>query len=194
MMTDETPKPKSDKKGRNSFVLVQTNVPHQTRAYPPTLTAAVNQRISLDELARYIVGYLKQKGIVITRRSLLVKRIVPTIDEADNASVSKSPTHGRYFTRIGLDLFVYLDERQESLGRDLLIEESSLFGPMSAWSVSRRMAIFRVDDETSLNRVEETLTGRGFEKIQASRDALEKGFKTGDTSPLINMRTGRSKI
>ena len=56
------------------------------------------------------------------------------------------------------------------------------------------MAIFRVDDETSFNRVEETLTGRGFEKIQASRDALEKGFKTGDTSPLINMRTGRSKI
>ncbi len=194
MMTDETPKPKSDKKGRNSHILVQTNVPHQTRAYPPTLTAAVNQRISLDELARYIVGYLKQKGIVITRRSLLVKRIGPTIDEADNASVSKSPTHGRYFTRIGLDLFMYLDESQESLGRDLLIEESSLFGPMSAWSVSRRMAIFRVDDETSLNRVEETLTGRGFEKIDASRDALEKGFKTGDTSPLINMRTGRSKI
>jgi hypothetical protein len=56
------------------------------------------------------------------------------------------------------------------------------------------MATFRVDDETSFNRVEETLTGRGFEKIQASRDALEKGFKTGDTSPLINMRTGRSKI
>ena len=166
----------------------------RARAYPPTLTAAVNQRISLDELARYIVGYLKQKGIVITRRSLLVKRIVPTIDEVDNASVSKSPPHGRYFTRIGLDFFMYLDERQESLGRDLLIEESSLFGPMSAWSVSRRMAIFRVDDETSLNRVEETLTGRGFEKIQASRDALEKGFKTGDTSPLINMRTGRSKI
>ncbi len=193
MMTDETPKPKSDKKGRNSLILVQTNVPHQSRAYPPTLTT-LNPQISIDELARYIVGYLKQKGIVITRQSLLVKRIGSTIDEADNASVSTSPTHGRYFTRIGLDLFVYLDKSQESLGRDLFLEESSLFGPMSAWSVSRRMAIFRVDDETSLNRVEETLTRIGFEKIDASRDALEKGFKTGDTSPLINMRTGRSKI
>lgn len=89
---------------------------------------------------------------------------------------------------------MYLDESQEHIGRDLLKEESGLFGPMSAWSVSRRMAIFRVDDETSLNRVKEILKGREFEKIYASRDALEKGFKTGDTSPLINLRTGRSKI
>ena len=187
-MTDETPKPKSDKKGRNSLIMVQTNVPHQSRAYPPTLTTAVNQQISLNELARYIVGYLKQKGIVITRRSLLVNRTRSTINEADNASLSKSHTHGRYFTRIGLDLFVYLDESQESIGRDVFKVESGLFGPMSAWSVSRRMAIFRVDDETSIHRLEETLTGRGFEKIYASRDALEKGFKTGNVSPLIKGR------
>ncbi len=193
-MTDETPKPKTDIKERNSLILVQTNVPHQSKAYPPTLTTEVNPQISLNELARYIVGYLKQEGIVIARRSLLVNRIGSNIDDADNASVSESPTHGRYFTRIGLDLFVYLDESQESLGRDLFLEESNLFGPMSAWSVSRRMAIFRVDDETSLNSVEESLTGRGFEKIDASRDALEKGFRTGDTSPLIKVRTGRSKI
>jgi hypothetical protein len=50
------------------------------------------------------------------------------------------------------------------------------------------MAIFRVDDETSLIRVKETLTGIGFEKIDASRDALEKGFRTGDTSQIINRR------
>lgn len=189
-MTDETPKPKSNKKGRNGLILVQTNVPHQSRAYPPTLATAVNRQISLDELARCIVGYLKQKGIVITRRAQLVNGIGSTIDEAVNAIFSKSPTYGRYFTRIGLDLFVYLDESQESIGRDLFMEESGLFGPMSAWSVSRRMAMFSVDDETSLNRVEETLTGRGFEKRRASRDALEKGFKTGDTSPLINGRKG----
>ena len=93
-------------------------------------------------------------------------------------------------SRIGLDLFVYLDEGQESIGRDLFMEETGLFGPMSAWSVSRRMAIFRVDDEAGLDKLEETLKGRGFEKINASRDALDKGFKTGDVSPVINGRKG----
>lgn len=136
----------------------------------------------------------QQRGIFITQRAQSVNGIGSTIKEAHNASVSESPAHGRYFTRIGLDLFVYLDESQKSLGRDLFTKESGLFGPLSAWSVSRRMAIFSVDDETSLNLVEENLIGGGFEKRHASRDALEKGFKTGDTSPLIDVGTGRSKI
>ena len=89
---------------------------------------------------------------------------------------------------------MYLDESQESLGRDLFTQESGLFGPLSAWSVSRRIAIFRADDQTSIIGLEATLTGKGFEKIHASRDALEKGFKTGDTSPLIKVRTGRTKV
>jgi len=190
-MTDENPKLKHQQKGGDGPLLVQTNVPHKSRTNPSALTTAVNQQISLDELARYIVGYLKQKGIIITQRAHPVNGTELTIDETDNASVSENPTLGIYFTRIGLDLFMYLDESQESIGRDLFMVESSLFGPMSAWSLSRRMAIFRVDDETSLNRLEETLTGRGFERRHASRDALEQGFKTGDTSPLIK---GRAKI
>jgi hypothetical protein len=193
-MTDETPKFIHQQQRGSEPLLVQTNVPHQSRTNPSALTTAVHQQISLNELARYIVGYLKQKGIIITQRSHLVNRNGLTIDETDNASVSESPTLGIYFTRIGLDLFVYLDESQESIGRDLFKEETSLFGPMSAWSLSRRMAIFRVDDEASLNRLEDTLTGRGFEKRHASRDALEQGFKTGDTSPLIKGREGITKI
>ena len=187
-MTDETRKTKSELKGGKSLFLVQTSVPHRSRANSLALTTSVDQPISLDELARYTVEYLKLKGIDITQRTQLVNRIEPTIDEAGNVSVSEAPKLGRYFTRIGLDHFVYLDESQASIGRDLFLEESGLFGPLSAWSVSRRMAIFRVDDETSLDRVKATLTDRGFEKIDASRDALETGFKTGDTSPIINRR------
>ena len=76
----------------------------------------------------------------------------------------------------------------------MFIEESGHFGPISAWSVSRRMAMFRIYDETSLNRVKETQIGRGFEKIDASRDALETGFKTGDTSPIFSGRKSRAEI
>ena len=193
-MTDETPKLKHQQQRGSEPLLVQTNVPHQSRTNPSALTTAVHQQISLNELARYIVGYLKQNGIVITQRTQSINGIEPTTDETNSRSVSDSPTHGRYFSRIGLDHFVYFDEGQESIGRDLFIEESGLFGPSSAWSVSRTMAIFRVDDETSLERVTETLTGRGFEKIEATRDALEKGFKTGDTSPLIEIRNLRPKV
>ncbi len=188
MMTDETRKPESDDNRGNRILMVQTNVPRHSRTIPSALTTATHQQISLNELARYIVGYLKQNGIVITQRTQPINGIEPTTDETNSRSVSESPTHGRYFSRIGLDHFVYFDEGQGSIWRDLFIEESGLFGPSSAWSVSRTMAIFRVDDETSLNKVTESLMGRGFEKIDASRDALEKGFKTGDTSPLIKIR------
>ena len=190
-MTDDTRKTKSEQKGGKSIFLVQTSIPHRSRANSLALTTSVDQPISLDELARYTFEYLKLKGIDITQRTQLVHRIGITIDEAKDANASEIPTHGRHFSRIGLDLFVYFDESQESVGRDLFMEESGLFGPLSAWSVSRRMAIFRIDDETSLDRLEKTLTGRGFEKRHASKEALEKGFKTGDTSPLIKRRNDR---
>ena len=135
-----------------------------------------------------MVGYLKHRGIDITPRTQWVDRLGTNIGEPGKGSVSEGPTLGRYYSRIGLELFLYLDEGQESIGRDILMEESSLFRPMSAWSVSRRMAIFRLDDETSLSKMEEKLTGRGFERIHASRDDLEEGFKTGDLSPVINRR------
>lgn len=174
--------------------MVQTNVSNQSKATPSTLTIAVNQQFSLDEMARYMIGYLRQKGIVITQRTHPLNSIELTLDEADKAKVSGTPTHGGYFTRIGSDIFVYLDESYTSIGRDLFTEESNLFEPESAWSMSRRMAIFKVDDETSLDRIEKTLSEKGFESKHASREALENGFKTGDTSALIKGRTIQPKI
>ena len=188
-MTDENPKLKHQRKGGTAPQLVQTNVSNQSKTTPSKLTIAVKHQFSLDDMARYIIGYLRQKGIVITQRTPLLNSIGLTIDEADKAKVTEIPTHGGYFTRIGSDLFVYLDESYASIGRDLFKEESNLFGPESAWSVSRQMVIFKVDDETSLDRIEKSLSEKGFESKHASREALENGFKTGDTSPLIKGRT-----
>ncbi|MCW3989957.1 MAG: hypothetical protein NWE88_07790 [Candidatus Bathyarchaeota archaeon] len=192
-MTDENPKLKHQRKGGPAPQLVQTNVSNQSKTTPSKLTIAVKHQFSLDEMARYIIGYLRHKGIVITQRTPLLNSIGLTIDEADKAKVSEITTHGGYFTRIGLDLFVYLDESYASIGRDLFMEESNLFGPESAWSMSRRMAIFKVDDETSLDRIEKTLSEKGFMSKHATREALENGFKTGDTSALIKGRTVQPK-
>jgi len=192
-MTDENPKLKHQRKVGTAPQLVQTNVSNQSKTTPSKLTIAVKHQFSLDDMARYIIGYLRQKGIVITQRTPLLNSIGLTIDEADKAKVSEITTHGGYFTRIGLDLFVYLDESYASIGRDLFKEESNLFGPESAWSMSRRMAIFKVDDETSLDRIEKTLSEKGFMSKHATREALENGFKTGDTSALIKGRTVQPK-
>ena len=124
----------------------------------------------------------------------MVNRIGSIIKPAEIVGVSESPSHGRYFSRIGLDHFVYLDENQESIGLALLSEKSGLFGPLAAWSVSQKMTIFRVEDEDNLKKVREVLTGLGFERIDASRNALETGFKTGDTSPIINGRKNGAKF
>ena len=192
-MVDETTRLKHERKGGNGPLLVQTNVSNQSKTTPSTLTISVNQQFSLDEMARYIIGYLRQKGIIITQRTHQLNSIGLTIDEADKAKVSEIPTHGGYFTRIGSDLFVYLNESYASIGRDLFMEESNLFGPESAWSMSRRMAIFKVDNETSLDRIEKTLSEKGFMSKHATREALENGFKTGDTSALIKGRMIQSK-
>jgi hypothetical protein len=168
--------------------LVHTSAPRPSRAYPPALDTAVHPQISFNELAKYMIAYLNQKGIVIVNGAHRVHSKGATRNSAEIVGVSKDPSNGRYFTRIGLDHFVYLDKNQESIGQDLLSEKSGLFGPSTAWSVSQRMAIFRVDDEDSLEKVRETLRRIGFEKIDASREVLETGFRTGDTSPIIKRR------
>ena len=187
-MSEENPNPKTDQKGGNKLRLVQTSPPRPSRPYPPTLNTAVHPQTYFNELAKYLVAYLKQKGIVIVKRAQLTNRAGSNLNSADIAGVPKSHSQGRYYSRIGLDHFVYLDESQKSIGRDLLSEKSGLFGPLAAWSVSQRMAIFRIDDEDNLEKVREVLTRTGFEMIDASRDVLETGFKTGDTSPIINGR------
>ena len=188
-MTEENSTPKADQKGGNKLRLVQISAPRSSRPYTTALTTPVHPQISLDELARNMVVYLKQKGIVIVKGGTqLTNRTGPNNNSSEIAGVPNSPSHGRYFSRIGLDHYVYLDEKQESIGLALLSDKSGLFGPLAAWSVSHRMAIFRVENEDSLEKVRETLTGNGFEQIESSRDALETGFKTGDTSPIINGR------
>jgi hypothetical protein len=145
----------------------------------------VRQEVSLNELAKYIFEYMKREGFIFTQKTDPILRSTYATDEEITGIGSECPLHGRYFTRIGMDLYVYLGSSQWTMNYDLFNKEIDLFGPESAWRMSRKMAIVRGVNKFTLEVMEKRLSERGFVRRDASRETLEASLKTNDTSRLI---------
>jgi hypothetical protein len=130
----------------------------------------------LRELAKYIYDFMKRKGFIFFKK----KTREPTEIFVEELLVGKPK--GRYYTRIGRDLFIYVEEKGELIDPNIFPEEIDLFGPESEWSMNSWMAIVKDVEEKSLELAETILVMQGFERWDQPEDALKRYFTMGDFS------------
>jgi len=129
-----------------------------------------------------MVGFLRSRGFRVFHRS---PPIVP-VEEFEKPEEIPSD-RGRYYTRIGRDLYVYVRERGDLIDPDEFPAEAGLFGPESSWRLNAWMAIVKGADEWGLDRAEMTLVACGYERREPPREALERYFAVGDFAILENL-------
>ena len=131
-----------------------------------------------------MVGILRSRGFRVFHRS-------PTAVPVEQLEIEEpeevSPDRGRYYTRIGRDLYVYVRERGDLIDPDEFPAEAGIFGPESSWRLNGWMAIVRGADEWGLDRAEMVLVSSGYVIKEPPRDALERYFAVGDFSILENL-------
>jgi len=131
-----------------------------------------------------MVGFLRSRGFRVFFRS---PSAVPVEELEIKEPEESPPDNGRYYTRIGRDLYIYVRARGDLIDPDEFPEEAGLFGPESSWRLNGWMAIVRGADEWGLDRAEMTLVAGGYGRREPPREALERYFAVGDFSILENL-------
>jgi len=131
-----------------------------------------------------MVGFLRSRGFRVFHRS---PPVVPVEDQEVERPEEGPQDRGRYYTRIGRDLYVYVRERGDLIDPDEFPEEAGLFGPESSWRLNAWMAIVKGTDEWGLDRAEMVLVASGYAMREPPREVLERYFAVGDFSILENL-------
>jgi energy-coupling factor transporter ATP-binding protein EcfA2 len=91
---------------------------------------------------------------------------------------------GRYYTKKGNALYIYVTEGDEMIDLRVFPSELNLFGAESDWRVNDRVAIIRGAEEESLEKAEIILGLHGFNKRDMEEEVLERYFAGGDEALL----------
>jgi hypothetical protein len=136
---------------------------------------------TLRELAKHIIEYMKKKGFVLFRRKIpeIVKQITEVLPP------EKLP--GKFYTRIGGDLYIYVKEKGDLIDLDLFQEEMGLFGQDLAWRMNSWMAIVKNAPQEKIDRAEIILGINGFQSWRQHPEKLEEYFVVGDSTILGNL-------
>lgn len=123
-----------------------------------------------------IVDYLKSKGYAFYRRPPAERRIEPPLEEPLILE------EGKFYSRQGMNLFIYVRERGDMIDLALFPDELGLFGHESAWRLNNTAVIVGDAEESSLDRAEVILRENGFRRWDHPEETLVSYFALGDFS------------
>jgi hypothetical protein len=130
------------------------------------------------EVAKLIVDYLKSKGYSFYRLppAARARAIEPPLEEPSILE------EGKFYSRQGRNLFIYVRERGDMIDLDLFPDELGLFGHESAWRLNNKAIIVGDAEESSLDRAEVILQENGFRRWDHPEEILVHYFALGDFS------------
>jgi hypothetical protein len=91
---------------------------------------------------------------------------------------------GKYYSRQGRNLYIYLTEGDSVIDLDLFPEGLNLFNGNSAWRIKDKMAIVNDVDEADLDRAEIILSLNSYGRWDQPEELLELYYTLGDESIL----------
>ncbi|MDH5790998.1 MAG: hypothetical protein OEZ44_02330, partial [Candidatus Bathyarchaeota archaeon] len=91
---------------------------------------------------------------------------------------------GKFYSRHGRNLYIYLVQDEGVVDLDIFPDELNLFDSEAAWRIKNNMAIVNDADESDIDKAEIILSLNSFKRWDHPEEALERYFALGDESVL----------
>jgi hypothetical protein len=135
--------------------------------------------LSEEEIAKDFLKYLKSIGYgFFYKVSSIISKQRPSIEQV------RPYIHGKYFTKKGQNLYIYVKDRKNMFNFDIFPDELNLFDSESTWQISGRMAILQGAQKESILKAESILQNIGFLEWDHPEETLLNYYTLGDCSML----------
>ena len=135
--------------------------------------------LSEEEIAKDFLKYLKRLGYgFVNKVSSTISKYRPSIEQI------RPYIHGKYFTKKGQNLYIYVKDRENMVDFDIFPDELNLFDSESTWQISGRMAILHGAQMENILKAESILQNIGFLEWDHPEETLLNYYTLGDFSVL----------